>query len=1023
MTRILDSYELSPLQSGVLFHALRERERTTYVEQIVVTLEEHVDVPRLLRAWEQVVARHAILRTRFRWQGLAQPVQEVIDGARMPVERFDGPLEGILQEQRARGFDVTQAPLMRLALVRKAESGTTMVWTLHHMLLDGHGRALLLQELFDLYQGVKLAPPRPYRDYIEWLRGLDKEGARRFWQRTLAGFAAPTPLPVSQNSRPREGTSSPNALVGGGDPVYGIHESRLNAALTAALRKRARASRVTLNVLLQAAWALLLHRYSGESDVVFGVTRACRASALEGAAGIVGPLINTVPLRMRIDPEAELGAWLEAQREPQLALRDYEHTPLVDVQGWSEVPRGTPLFETLFVFAQRTLDAQLRALGGAWSTRRFRNIGNTHYPLALAAYGDEELLLELQYSRRRFADDVVQRMAGHLQVLLEGMAGDPKRKLRELPLLTPAEREQVVLVWNRTEARYPPARCAHELVEEQARLRPDALAAEDGARQLTYGELDERADRLAAKLRTHGVQPDDVVAVHLPRSVDMLVALLAVWKAGAAYLPIDPDYPAERVRFMLQDSGARVVVLTEQHFLHLEEEPLPVSRTSSPEGLAYLIYTSGSTGAPKGVPITHRSLFNLICWHREAYDVGPLDRATQIAGPAFDGAVWEIWPYLTAGASVHVADEATRLDAGRLVRWLVERRITLAFLPTPLAEAALREPWPSACALRALLTGGDKLNQPPPPGLPFRLVNHYGPTENTVVSTCIEVASNEKLPIGRPLPNTQAYVVDAYLQPVPIGVPGELLVGGVQLSPGYWKRPELTAAQFIQVLGKRLYRTGDRVRWLPDGTLEFLGRIDEQVKIRGFRIELGEIEAALRRQPGVREAVVLAREVRGDKRLVAYTVGHVDVEKLREALPPYMIPAHFLTLEALPLTEHGKVDRKALPAPGRVAAEFVAPATSTERALAELWQHVLRIERIGAKDNFFESGGHSLLAMEVVAGVRARFGVELPLKNLFERPVLADLAEAIEVLAWLARSKAPPARRVGTLGEREETLL
>jgi non-ribosomal peptide synthetase component F len=415
---------------------------------------------------------------------------------------------------------------------------------------------------------------------------------------------------------------------------------------------------------------------------------------------------------------------------------------------------------------------------------------------------------------------------------------------------------------------------------------------------------------------------------------------------------------------------------------------------------------------PKGVASTHASLVNLICWHREAYRVTPSDRASQIASPAFDAAVWEIWPYLAAGASVHVPDEAARLHARRLVRWLVEQRITLAFLPTPLAEAALREPWPRPCALRALLTGGDKLGQPPAQALPFRVVNHYGPTENTVVSTCAEVSGTGVPSIGRPLPNTEAYVADRHLQPVPVGVPGELLLGGAQLSPGYWKRPDLTAAQFIQAFGKRLYRTGDRVRWLADGNLEFLGRIDDQVKIRGFRIEPAEIEAALTRQPGVREAVVVAK----DKRLVAYVVGHVDVEKLRQALPAYMVPAQFVTLDALPLTAHGKVDRRALPAPER--AEFVAPSTRTERTLAELWQRLLHARRIGAGDHFFECGGHSLLVMELVAAVRARFGVELPLKHLFERPRLAELAEAIDLLSWRARSRAP-ARATA----REESLL
>jgi acyl-coenzyme A synthetase/AMP-(fatty) acid ligase/acyl carrier protein len=428
---------------------------------------------------------------------------------------------------------------------------------------------------------------------------------------------------------------------------------------------------------------------------------------------------------------------------------------------------------------------------------------------------------------------------------------------------------------------------------------------------------------------------------------------------------------------------------------------------------------------PKGVPITHRSLFNLICWHQQAYELTPADRATQIAGPAFDAALWEIWPYLAAGASVHIPDERTRLDAGLLVRWLAERRITLGFLPTPLAEAALRERWPEASRLRVLLTGGDKLGVPPARALPFRLVNHYGPTENTVVSTCADVPTKGIPPIGRPLPNTQAYVVDRYLQPVPIGVPGELLVGGVQLSPGYWKRADLTAERFIQAFGKRLYRTGDLARWLPDGNIEFLGRIDDQVKIRGFRIELGEIESVIARQPGVREAVVLARDVGGDKRLVAYVVANVDLEELRTmlraTLPAYMVPAHFVRLSRMPLTPNGKLDRKALPAPERIAApaEFVAPSTPTEQALAELWQRVLRIERIGAKDNFFESGGHSLLAMQLVGGVRERFGVELTIKTLFERPMLADLAGAIDALSWLQRSKAAPVHAT----EREETLL
>src|SRR5688572_15639894 len=862
----------------MLFHAAAAAEPGVDIEQVVVTLDQPLDEAAFLRAWERVVERHAVLRTRFRWQGVERPVQEVLERVRIPLERFDGPLEKILQEHRSRGFDVTQAPLMRLALGRHAA-----VWTVHHILMDGRSRVLLWREVFACYEAfaaghdVALPQPRPFRDYIDWLGRLDPHAARAHWQRALAGFRAPTPLVVSRQ------------LAASG---YATRECRLPATLTAALRKRARAARMTLGALLHGAWALLLHRYSGEPDVVFGVTRAVRPPASDGAAVMLGLLINTLPLRIRVDPEAELLPWLESLREPLRALREHEHTPLVQIQGWSEVPRGTPLFESLFVFAEHTLEAQLRAQGGAWSSRQFRTVAQTNYPLALAAYGDEQLLLQLRYSRRRFADDAIERMSGHLQTLLEAMAGDPRARLRELAILTVDEKSKIQR-WNATAVAYPEPRCAHELVEEQARTRPEALAIQDGSRQITHRELDDRAERLAGRLQRAGVRPDSLVAVYLERSVEMVVALLAVWKAGAAYVPIDREYPAARVRFMLEDTGAPVLVTqkalaaalpaSSATIMYVDvEESVTERRTERspplPERLAYVIYTSGSTGVPKGVPITHRSLFNLICWHRQAYDVTPADRATQIAAPAFDAAVWEIWPYLAAGASLHIPDERTRLDAGLLARWLAEQGITLAFLPTPLAEAALREPWPRNCRLRVLLTGGDRLNHGA--DLPFRLVNHYGPTENTVVSTCAEVPQKGVPPIGRPLPNTQAYVVDRHLQPVPIGVPGELLVGGAQLSPGYWKRPQLNAERFIQAFGQRLYRTGDLARWLGDGNLEFLGRIDDQVKIRGFRIELGEVEAVIARHPGVREVVVLARE----GRLVAYVVTEAEVEQVTTML-------------------------------------------------------------------------------------------------------------------------------------------
>jgi amino acid adenylation domain-containing protein len=1067
MTAVIDTYELSPMQAGLFFHAASGADSGVDIEQVVATLHEPLDEARFLRAWQRMAERHPILRTRFRWQGVTEPVQDVIDRVQIPVEQFDWcalteaqrqrRFQALLDHDRARGFDIGQAPLMRLALVRAAEREHLVLWTIHHILLDGQSGFLLLQEVFAFYaaflrdEDVDLPLPRPYRDYIEWLRKLDYDSAKAYWQGLLAGFSAPTPLVVE---RDRKAIQLPGR-------VWGTHEIRLSASLTAALRKRAREATVTLSMLLQGAWAMLLHRYSGESEVVFGVTRACRGSGLDGVGGIVGPLINTLPIRVSIDPESELLTLLQRLRAQQVALRDYEHTPLVKVQGWSDLPRGMPLFETILVFDTHTLDTRLRALGEAWSGRRFLALGQTNYPLTVIAYGDRELLLQIEYSRQRFDDAVVARMLGHLQTLLEGIAAQPQARLRDLPLLTDAERQQLFEVWNQTSVAYPPTRCVHEMFEEQARIRPDALAAQSGGRKLTYRELDQRAERLAEQLRSHGVRSNSLVAIYLERSIEMLVGLLSVWKAGGAYVPIDPEYPVERVRFMLEDTKA-VVVLTHKHLsgalpssaaaiLHLDAEWDSVAAGAdrraahpdpSPDRLAYVIYTSGSTGRPKGVPIKHENLCNLICWHQRAYEVTPTDRATQIAGPAFDASVWEIWPYLTAGASVHIPDDATRLDARLLIRWLTDRQITLSFLPTPLAESVLRETWPQGAALRVLLTGGDKLNQRPAHELPFRLVNHYGPTENTVVSTCAEVQAQDASnaappPIGRPLPNTQAYVLDRHLQPLPIGVPGELFVGGVQLTSGYWNRPELTAQQFISdpfhaEPGARLYKTGDLVRFLPDGNIDFLGRIDHQVNIRGFRIELGEIEFAIARHPAIREVVVIAREdVPGDKRLIAYFVAANPAADLidelrslaRARMPEYMVPAHFVSLDALPRTRNGKVDRKALPAPGATdlapRLRATTPRTPTEEMLVSAFREVLEREDFGVFDSFFDLGGHSLMAMRLMSKVRLASGIDLPIRNLFERPSVAALAEAVDALTWVASSRQRPSVAVS----REEIEL
>ncbi|HEY0403918.1 MAG TPA: amino acid adenylation domain-containing protein, partial [Blastococcus sp.] len=664
----------------------------------------------------------------------------------------------------------------------------------------------------------------------------------------------------------------------------------------------------------------------------------------------------------------------------------------------------------------------------------------------------------VEYNLDLFDAATARRMAGHLRTLLAGAAAHPEARLSELPLLSAAERDELLVEWNDTAWEPPqevPDALVHELFAAQARRRPEALAVVFGERRLTYGELEVRSNRLAHHLRSLGVGPEVMVGICAERTPERVVGVVAALKAGGAFVALDPSYPRERLAYLMEDAQVPVL-LTEQRYLgrlpessatvicldaDLErivgDESRPPASHLDPESLAYVVYTSGSTGRPKGVAIHHRGLLNLVRWHRATYQVTPEDRGTQVASPAFDASIWELWPLLAAGASTYVPDEETRLSAPRMMRWWAEEGITLAYLPTALAEAVLEEEIPADLdlRLRALCIGGDRLHRAPRPGTPFRLVNHYGPSEYSVVTTATPVPpeDGETLmsgvpPIGRPLANTRVYVLDAYQQPVAQGVPGELYIAGAGLARGYLRRPELTAEKLVPdpwQSGGRMYRTGDLVRWLSDGNLDFLGRIDHQVKVRGMRVELGEIEAVLGRHPGVREAVSLVREDRpGDRRLTAYVVGGAGAgeawpsaaelhEFLERELPSHMVPQDWVLLEALPLTPNGKVDRRALPAPERRAETSVAPRTPLEDLLAGIFCQVFGLASVGIHDDFFALGGHSLLATQVVSRVRKVLGIELEIRSLFEEPTVEGLARRIEAQRYQAPgASAPPLRPV-----------
>jgi amino acid adenylation domain-containing protein len=1048
--KIESTYPLLPMQRGMLFHSLSAKGSGVYIEQLLCDLRETVDEAALRQAWLTVVSRHPVLRTAFRWADLDEPRQQVYAQVEVPWEHRDwqgicdaeqqSQLADYLAADRRRGFDLERAPLLRLALIRCGNAKSLLVWTFHHALLDARCLGPILREVFAYYDGfragteLELELSRPYEHYIDWFQKQDFSDAEVFWRRSLEGFAEPTSLPFHcVSSKDLQGE------IGGGE-----REVRLSPEITSALRSLAEEKQLTLNTVVQGAWSLLLSRYSNETDVTFGVTLSCRRGTIEGAETMVGLLINTLPMRVRVNPKAALIPWLKELRSQSIAMRERVHTPLSKVQSWSNVPPGRPLFESILVFDNVELDSLLRAQAGSWSTRHFRLFQQTNYPLTLAVYGGVQLVLKIGFDRGRFDEPTVFRMLGHLRTLLEAMAGGPMSILEDLPILTPRERHQLLVEWNQTKAEYPNESCIHELFEAQVERTPGAIAVEFEGRHLTYGELNQRSNRLAHYLRKLGVGPEVLVGLCMDRSLEMIVSLFGVLKAGGAYLPIDPAYPLARLEFMLNDASVDVL-LTQRNLIQTlsprkttkviclddPEWEAAVDAVGNPKGaataanLVYVNYTSGSTGNPKGVMITHRAIVNVLSWMQSAFPLNERDRVLQQISFSFDPSVLEILAPLLIGGRLVLAQPGVQRDPANLVQTIIARKVTVLHLVPSTLRLLLQIPRLRACgSLRHVFCGGEELTEELARSffevLKAELHCMYGPTEVAVTSVFNSIARddfNKIIPIGRPVHNTQAYVLDVHRQPVPIGVPGELYLGGVQVGRGYHNRPELTAERFIadpfnEASGARFYKTGDQVRYLPDGKIQFLGRIDHQVKIRGQRVELGEIEAVTRLHPMVQESVVVIREDKpGDKRLVAYVRTasasfRPPVRELRsflkDRLPTHMVPSAFVFLDAFPTTPNGKADRTALPPPNPRSSDIeglqshVRPQTPMEEALTDIWSEFFDAQPIGVHDNFFELGGDSLMMIQMVLRINQVLGVDLDVSELIQNPTVEKLAAAIE---------------------------
>jgi amino acid adenylation domain-containing protein len=1046
--------ELSFSQERLWFLDQIEQGGAAYVMALALEMRGALDVTALERALATLVRRHESLRTVFA-DVEGRPLQVVSEPAAwtLPVAEVSGEADvrERLREEVSRGFDLARGPLFRAHLYWLAADTHVLLLVMHHSISDGWSMGILTRELGELYARFSRgeadtlpALPLRYRDFARWerswLQGEKLEALLSHWRSRLAGAPQVLELPTD---RPRPSIRSQRGAT---------YSFLLPIELAEALRGLARREGATLFMTLLAGFTLLLSRHSGQQDVLVGTPVANRSRA--EIEDVVGCFVNTLVLRADLSGDPSASGLIARMREVCLdavAHQDLPFERLVEELRPERDLSRNPLFQVMFALQ----NAPQRPLELPGITLKPLDIERSTSQVDLTLHvweTTEGLSATFEYASELFEESTIARMAIHWRSLLEGMVASPERCVWELPLLSEAERRQLLTEWNQTTVEYPRNACAHELFEAQAERTPQAIAVRFEGKRLTYQELDRRSNQLAHHLRELGVGPEVLVGICVERSLEMVVGLLGILKAGGAYVPIDPSYPAARQAFMLQDSQAKVLLTqarllprlpshnapnvcldTDWHRLaHLPKGSPP--SLADPTHLAYVIYTSGSTGQPKGVCITHRGLVNYLSWAISAYKVAEGAGAPVHSSIAFDLTITSIFTPLLVGRPVELLPDDRGAEAlARALRTAAGYSL-VKLTPAHLQALQLQlRPEQVAQRTRTFVIGGEQLRaeaiafwrQHAPHTL---LVNEYGPTE-TVVGCCVytvtpETRSRGPIPIGRPIANTRLYILDRYMQPVPIGVAGELCIGGDGVARGYLNRSELTKERFIADPfnpgpGTRLYRTGDFARYLPDGNIEFLGRRDDQVKVSGFRIELGEIESVLGRLPQVQEVVVsLCEDDPGERRLVAYVVpkpGQADAPRelrslLKQHLPDYMLPSAFVTLDRLPLTHNGKVDRSALPAPDfehQLKEAFVPPRTEWELRLAQLWRELLRVERVGVDDNFFALGGNSLMIVRLISQINQRHQLSLRVVELFRNPTVGQLARLID--AQQPRSKRQPA--------------
>ena len=1013
----------------------------------------------LERALKELVTRHEVLRTTFSEDESGKAIQlvsanhkfalTVTDLSSAPMESREDEARRLVIKQAQQPFNLKTGPLFRATLFRLADEDHVLSLAFHHSIVDGGSFAILLRELVAVYEAFDkdvASPLKPlpiqYGDYATWqhqtLQGERLERLVAYWKKALQGAPPVLDLPTDFPHPPAQ-------------TFNGAHESALlSRGVEQALSDLSKKQGATLFMTLLVSFSLLLSRYSGQEDIVIASPISGRTRAeLEG---LIGFFVNTLPLRTDLSGNPSFRTLLERAREGALGAYAHQELPfekLVEELNPERNLSHNPIVQVMFTFDTAAPRTNANMANVAIAPFRGAEGMTTKFDLSLNALQNKDgLTVGFTYNIDLFAPATIRRMLSHFGALLESVAANPDRPIADLNLLSEAEREQQITAFNTTEQDYPRDLCVHQVFEQQEEKTPNAIAVADSSTSLTYSALNHRANQLARYLQKQGVQPHTLVGICMDRSADLLVAVLGVLKAGAAYVPLDPAYPKERIAFVIEDSQARILItqssfvdalpITSAQFVRMDSDWTLISaesdsaldsRTAS-TAPAYVIYTSGSTGKPKGVEILHQSVVNFLTSMQIEPGFTAQDTLVAVTTLSFDIAGLELHLPLSVGGKVVIASREEAGDGALLIRRLKESNATVMQATPATWRLLLESGWRGDSKLK-ILCGGEAL----PRDLAERLLpccgelwNMYGPTETTIWSSVyrIQDCNWTSAPIGHPIANTQMYVLDKHGHVVPLGVPGELHIGGDGLAHGYWNRPDLTSQKFIpnpfsKSSGARIYKTGDLVRYLSDGNLQYLSRIDNQVKLRGFRIELGEIESVLNEHESVGQSLAIVREDNsGDPQLVAYVVAKSAVgdlplklkAHLSQRVPNYMVPSAIVTLDAFPLTPNGKVDRRALPAPdGQTATEFVAPRTATEEALAAIWSEVLRRPAVGIHDDFFALGGHSLLATQVISRIQTRLQREIPLRALFEHPTVEQLAKAVDE----ATSRVAPKSKISAV--------